>query len=311
MNDDSGQLSLDFIIGFSIFLIGFIFVATLMSGLIIGLQSKTIDLDAVAYRTGVILVEDPGEPITWQLNNMEEKDSIIRLGLAISKDTPNILSREKVEKFNNSTFFSYPNDYRKRLIFSGEGTYPYYFQITLHNTLDNKSMVIGDTNSPQKFGYIKRAVFIKEPSHLNYSLNESISNFSVVFDFPSLYNDKTHGPVYWIDPLNEEMAVNINLPPAKNLTYYNLYYSSDGVVFQQLFGWDPLPIQQNGNKVTQVFPPGYFQELFNDPDNPNWNHLMITYFFDSGSINVTENYDYSFPLIQSNLTPATLEVKVW
>jgi len=61
ITNDSGQISIDFLVGFTIFIIGFIFVITLMSGLLVGLQSKTIDYDAVAYRTGVILVEDlPG-----------------------------------------------------------------------------------------------------------------------------------------------------------------------------------------------------------------------------------------------------------
>ena len=41
-------------------MIAFIYVATLVPSLFIGLQSRTIDYDAVAYRTGVILVEDPG-----------------------------------------------------------------------------------------------------------------------------------------------------------------------------------------------------------------------------------------------------------
>jgi len=58
ITNDSGQISIDFLVGFTIFIIGFIFVITLMSGLLVGLQSKTIDYDAVAYRTGVILVED-------------------------------------------------------------------------------------------------------------------------------------------------------------------------------------------------------------------------------------------------------------
>ena len=60
MTEDSGIMSIDFLVGFTIFLITFIWVATLIPGLFIGLQSHTIDYDAVAYRAGVILVEDPG-----------------------------------------------------------------------------------------------------------------------------------------------------------------------------------------------------------------------------------------------------------
>ena len=63
MTEDSGNLSIDFLVGFTIFLIAFIWVVSMIPGLLIGLQAYTIDYDAVAYRTGVILVEDPGEPV--------------------------------------------------------------------------------------------------------------------------------------------------------------------------------------------------------------------------------------------------------
>ena len=62
MTKDSGALSIDFIVGFTIFLIAFIWVVSLVPGLLINLQGFTIDYDAVAYRSGVILAEDPGEP---------------------------------------------------------------------------------------------------------------------------------------------------------------------------------------------------------------------------------------------------------
>jgi len=57
--DDSGQLSIDFIVGFAIFMAAFIMVITLSSGLLVGLQSRHVDYDAVAYRAGVILSERP------------------------------------------------------------------------------------------------------------------------------------------------------------------------------------------------------------------------------------------------------------
>ena len=101
----------------------------MIPGLLIGLQSYTIDYDAVAYRTGVILVEDPGEPalpqVPWEIS---DKRDVVRFGLAISKETPNILSQDKVNRFFCSTAFSYPDDYQNRAIF---GDYPYRFNISL------------------------------------------------------------------------------------------------------------------------------------------------------------------------------------
>jgi hypothetical protein len=99
MIDDSGQLSIDFLIGFTIFILGLIVVAAMVPGLLVGLQRATaIDYDAVAYRTGAILVEDPGDPTLprytepWELKDSFHKDEVIRFGLAVSKDTPNVLS---------------------------------------------------------------------------------------------------------------------------------------------------------------------------------------------------------------------------
>ena len=145
MTEDSGTLSIDFLVGFTIFLIAFIWVVSIIPGLLIGLQGYTIDYDAVAYRTGVILVEDPGEPalplFSWE---SQTKNDVIRFGLTISKDTPNILSQNKVDKFFCSTVFSYPDDYQQRVIF---GDYPYQFNISLTEFGRNRTWSVGDAMS--------------------------------------------------------------------------------------------------------------------------------------------------------------------
>ena len=48
--DDKGQLSIDFIVGFTIFMIAFIIVVTMASGLLIGLSSQSIDYDSVCLQ---------------------------------------------------------------------------------------------------------------------------------------------------------------------------------------------------------------------------------------------------------------------
>jgi len=63
MTKNSGQLPVDFLVGFTIFILSLIMVANFVPSLLVGLQRTSgIDYDAVAYRTGVVLVEDPGEP---------------------------------------------------------------------------------------------------------------------------------------------------------------------------------------------------------------------------------------------------------
>ena len=165
MTKDSGALSIDFIAGFTIFLIAFIWVVSLVPGLLINLQGFTIDYDAVAYRTGVILVEDPGDVtspnFTSPWESQSDKDFIARFGLAISRDTPNILSQEKVDRFFCTTDFVYPQDYQEKVIF---GEYPYRFNISLHDEERNLNRSVGDV-LPEGYGYIRRLVKIKGVSN--------------------------------------------------------------------------------------------------------------------------------------------------
>ena len=164
MTEDYGLMSIDFLVGFTIFMITFIWVATLIPGLFIGLQSHTIDYDAVAYRTGVILVEDPGAvgPLVtgnqpWEIQN--DKRDIARFGLAISKETPRVLDENKVNRFFCLTAFSYPEDYQKRVIF---GDYPYRFNISLKAVGEDMPRFVGDVVPDNyQYGYIRRNVKIK------------------------------------------------------------------------------------------------------------------------------------------------------
>ncbi len=218
MTSDSGNLSIDFLVGFTIFILAFIWVVSMIPGLLIGLQSYTIDYDAVAYRTGVILVEDPGEPalpkVPWENNN---KRDVIRFGLAVSKETPNILSQEKVNRFFCSTVFSYPDDYQKRAIF---GDYPYRFNISLLDIKENKTHYIGDSMSGS-YGTIRRLVQIKGTSNATINRtymdthrfingdNETQHEFSIVINQTKLLHDKVRDPAYQINPARENLVINI------------------------------------------------------------------------------------------------------
>ena len=71
MKNDSGLLSLDFIVGFTVFLAAFIVVIGMLPGVYVNIQSSSADSgrDMTAYRTGVILAEDSGissDGIPWE-----------------------------------------------------------------------------------------------------------------------------------------------------------------------------------------------------------------------------------------------------
>nr|WP_303716300.1 hypothetical protein [Methanoculleus marisnigri] len=225
-------MSLDFLVGFTIFMLALIMVVSMVPGLLAGLDSSGIDYDAVAYRTGVILVEDPGWPVypPWEMNDGDHKDEIQRIGLAASKDTPNILLSTKVEKFFEAGFFD-QDDYRSKAIF-GDIPYSYNFSLSSGGTL------IGQTGDPLPlgygYGYIRRVVKIKEPGVAvingtfapQYTSLSSNQEFIVRLDFSKLL-DPSVGAAYRIDPRTEPVNVtitdfgayrNITSPPDDNAT---------------------------------------------------------------------------------------------
>jgi hypothetical protein len=214
MKDETANLSIDFLIGFTIFILAFIWVATMLPGLLIGISGYAIDYDAVAYRSGVILVEDPGMPANppWENIAAAQKDDIQRMGLALTKESPNILSPVKINRFF-SPDFAYPDDYQEKVIF---GDHPYQFNVSIM-TFDNTiNQSVGDIR-PKAYGYIRRFVKVKQMSNVtidvthsrNYKSTEIAANhtFSINLSMPYLYTAEKHKE-YQIDALREPIVIN-------------------------------------------------------------------------------------------------------
>jgi hypothetical protein len=225
---DDGAISIDFLIGFTIFILAFAWVATMIPGMLIGLKATTIDYDAVAYRTGVILAEDPGQPVTWE--TASDKMDITRFGLALRKDSPNILSEEKINRFFNQSkpgdppgglSFIYPDDYRPRTIF---GDIPYPFNITLRDVQNDSVYSVGDVlpedfgtgNSRlTEYGYIRRLVKIKSTSNATIDmLDDKNRNYKTVWNKsdPDAFNSSENVRVH-------TFAVYLNVSKLKDREY--------------------------------------------------------------------------------------------
>lgn len=218
MRDEDGVMSLDFLAGFTIFLLALIMVVSMVPGLLAGLGSSSIDYDAVAYRTGVILAEDPGWPAypPWEMAG--NPDEIERMGLAVSKETPNILLSTKVDRFFDGAFA--PDDYRSKAIF-GDIPYSYNFSLNISHPWGYEVEQTGDP-LPPGHGYIRRVVKIKEPGAavIDGSLaprylipvaerqNTTTREFTVRLDLRELL-DPSIGPAYRIDPRTEPVSVTI------------------------------------------------------------------------------------------------------
>lgn len=142
--DDKARLSLDMIIGVSIFLFVFIYVAQFLPSVFADVRSE-ISLAHEAYKVAVMLAEDPGRwdngsmnGTGWESywNQSEYPDVVFRPGLAFSKDTPNYLSYNKIKAFQRAV----DQNYTRIKEFLGLKTPDnnYEFNISLQ-TLDSRS----------------------------------------------------------------------------------------------------------------------------------------------------------------------------
>ena len=193
--DDRGQSTIDFMFGVGIFLVTFIYAVSFIPGLFVPYQPSSIDLSSVAYRTGVILVEDPGWYIynglngyglpNWETNIADLKDSTMggRIGLAdntLDKSTPNVLSIDKINALNNANtadpnFIPYTVA-RDKMGLSGSMIYDFNLKIMMNNTLTHQNVVVLDRKSDQTQGggnieYMDRVVLIDMGKELMVDCN--------------------------------------------------------------------------------------------------------------------------------------------
>ncbi len=107
IDDTDGNINIDFLIGLVIFLGAFMYLIVSIPGIFLPYQTNSMDLGSVVYRTSCILAEDPG----WYANNelgVSGPDwesysiaDLARVGLAVDKRTPNVLSSEKIQVMGN------------------------------------------------------------------------------------------------------------------------------------------------------------------------------------------------------------------
>ena len=227
MKDDSGLISLDFIVGFTVFLAAFIVVISMLPGVYVNIQSSSADSDRdmTAYRTGVILAEDSGissNGIPWEQQPPMRPENIVRFGLAVSKETPNILSPEKTERFFNvpAYFNLTAGEYRGKLMF---GERPRNFNISFKED-GKETLYIGDPVPNGMYGFSKRYVKVKDAGRLvvpaenltrdgvRIQLPEGADEYiyrnttSFLLSYANL-SDRSVPPAYRIDPKTERTVI--------------------------------------------------------------------------------------------------------
>ncbi len=153
MDNESGQSSIDFLFGFGVFLVTFIFAISFIAGIFVPYQPGAIDLSSVAYRTTAILVEDPGWYIgangvpagtiawetTYNMSDLEAHNgSSLRIGLAVNKTMPNVLSIDKINALakldTNNTIQNY-SVARDSMGLNGSIIYNFNISIVMNTTM--------------------------------------------------------------------------------------------------------------------------------------------------------------------------------
>ena len=137
--DERGQMSIDFLVGMSLFMLALVFLMLHIPGMFLPFQTETIDHNSVAYRTSVILVEDPGwgdKGTDWEKQNI---DNVSRIGLAIDKAHPNMLDMKKLATFENETLINNANLARKLGLYRhiGNSDVYYGYNITIADLNNN------------------------------------------------------------------------------------------------------------------------------------------------------------------------------
>lgn len=80
--NDRGQVSLDYIIGITIFIVAFLFMYNILTSLLLPFQINSDEIKPMAERVSIVLVESSN-------------------GLALRDTTPNIIDRTKVSQLND------------------------------------------------------------------------------------------------------------------------------------------------------------------------------------------------------------------
>lgn len=96
---EDGKLSLDLLIGLSIFLFTFIFIANFLPGVFADVRNE-INLAHQAYRIAALLVEDPGYPSDWETVELSNcNNDPFRPGLIVMHF--NTSRKEYIKEYNH------------------------------------------------------------------------------------------------------------------------------------------------------------------------------------------------------------------
>lgn len=188
--DETGKLGLDMIMGVTIFMLSFIFIAQYIPSVFV-IERGEIGLYPIAYRTASILAEDPGFWTNGTANGTDwwnHTDASIRIGLTSGEI--NVLDNEKIDRlveyYNNGQ--NYTAIQNALGLYSPQRSYDY--NISLQTFSSNSSHPEYATIDERPVLLIGRPIpkwrdVAKYERYVVYDNATAISNISSKLDTPN------------------------------------------------------------------------------------------------------------------------------
>ncbi|OPY27990.1 MAG: hypothetical protein A4E28_01766 [Methanocella sp. PtaU1.Bin125] len=330
---DDGNINIDFLVGLLVFILAFSYVMTAIPGLFIPYQSTSIDLGSVVYRTSSILVEDPGwfidEDSGISFSNWEQgnnRNHVARVGLAIDKRSPNVLSMDKIRAMQELPYIT------ARDKMGLNNTAVYNFSLTLKKVgSDSPLLYFSDEYHTSFVESIDRVVHIREgqgilinaPDYAGQTNNISgPQSFGVIYYNPSLSGnvsvriqglDLTGIPTESLEPVNvsfyfsdaHQMWSDFNLVANYSNHEYYIYKDGEYVTDIQSEEYDASSVIDIVVDTDRIYST-YFNPIMN-LSTIRVNTISTTSCFPNQSI----YYNMTSPLYRYFDTDGIMTLRVW
>lgn len=327
--DDRGQSNIDFLFGLAVFLVTFIYAVTFIPGLFVPYQPGAIDLSSVAYRTGAILVEDPG----WSVNPATQagdtawetyaNSTLQRVGLSDDKVSPDVLSMAKINALNTPSILNYSLA-REKMGLDGTVLYDINLSLVMNNTLTGKqtNLLSGFVcpNSPtNEVGSIERSVMVDTGKELYVDNGLPVTGAQQRLDV-KIKNKATDMPGDVTIRLYNATS-NIYIPSSLSASG-GIYKGSSRLLTQYLMPPNDIyKVKKNGVDVTSsydisglTYGPGDIVELYFPASLTNQNYVnyvgvqVNSLIFPGAEVIYSGDPKYK---LQSVCYPGTLNIEVW
>ncbi|MCD1294135.1 hypothetical protein CUJ83_03895 [Methanocella sp. CWC-04] len=315
--NDRASMNVDFLIGVGVFLMAFLFLAYSIPGIFIPYQTNSVDLGSVIYRTSCILAEDPGwytntsvsparSDISWE--DQENLANVTRIGLAVDKTIPNVLSKKKIAALNKSISYDLSRD---KLGLNNSIVYDYNLTIEKMTPSGNMTLLLkGPTPGNYNVEYMERNVLIDEGKRLliDGAKTTGNSNLELIVDPLKKYDNNV------TITIQNSTGTAINFGIQQVMTAYNITFPS--------MTPDKFKVYKNG--VLQPVAGNYYVVTYDSDDvidlvipgstikDMSVIRMIIATSMSPGSFpSGAQYFEETNPYYWSLYSPGILKLKVW